>query len=213
MPREGIVSNGLESHSDSHHQQQSDEDALDEVCQQWGFEYVDFEACGRNDYGEPVGMERVREALEANDWDNSGVSYCDYEEEEDGEGDDTGDGGASVDQGVLGKVAGEFEEEMFGLRKVIEAGETGSGIIDWDNQGLGLDRGREWDIGADVDEDDETQGKQVEEMESLMHRLAMLRDLEQDDDKIKSERQKLAAKLLREVMEEEEAVEGVQSSI
>jgi len=40
----------------------------------------------------------------------------------------------------------------------------------------------------------------------------MLRDLEQDDDKIKRERQKLAAELLREIMKEEEAVEGVQSA-
>ena len=219
MPGEGLVGHGPGSHSDP---QQNDEDALDEVCRRWGFEYVDFEARGRNDYGEPVGMERVKEALEANDWDNSGVDYCGYDEQDGEERDDTeyeGPQATGVSRGVLGMVAGEFEEEMIGLREVIGGGGAGSGVVEWGDQGLGLGSEREWGIGvtADVGEGGEMQEKQVEDLERMMHRMAILRDLGQDDDKIKHERLKLAAELLREMMEEEEeeeeeeAVEGVQS--
>ena len=99
-----------------------------------GFEYADFEARGRNDYGEPVGMERVKEALEPNDWDHSGVDYCGYGEQDGEERGDTeyeGPQDTSVSRGVLGMVAGELEEEMFGLRRFIKAGEAGSRVVEW----------------------------------------------------------------------------------
>ena len=48
----------------------------------------------------------------------------------------------------------------------------------------------------------EMQQKQVEAIERVMHRMAMLRDQEQYGDKIERERRKLAAEL-REIMEEE----------
>ena len=35
---------------------------------EYGFEFVDAEAKGKNDFGENTGLERLREALEANDW-------------------------------------------------------------------------------------------------------------------------------------------------
>ena len=40
----------------------------DELCAEFGFEFVDAEARGKNEFGEKVGLERVREALAANDW-------------------------------------------------------------------------------------------------------------------------------------------------
>ncbi len=53
--------------------QELDEDAWEELCFKEGFEYVDMgekgkAAVGRNENGETHGVERVKEALEANDW-------------------------------------------------------------------------------------------------------------------------------------------------
>ena len=53
--------------------QELDEDAWEELCFEQGFEYVDMGkvgkvAVGRNENGETHGVERVKEALEANDW-------------------------------------------------------------------------------------------------------------------------------------------------
>ena len=40
----------------------------EDSCREHGFEFVDGEGQGRNEFGEAVGMERIREALEANEW-------------------------------------------------------------------------------------------------------------------------------------------------
>ncbi|KAF1933327.1 uncharacterized protein M421DRAFT_415665 [Didymella exigua CBS 183.55] len=40
----------------------------EELCMEHGFEYVDSEAKGKNEFGEALGVQRVREALEAGDW-------------------------------------------------------------------------------------------------------------------------------------------------
>lgn len=40
----------------------------DDRCMEYGFEFVDAEAQGKNQFGENTGIERLREALEANDW-------------------------------------------------------------------------------------------------------------------------------------------------
>ncbi|CBX96629.1 hypothetical protein LEMA_P108940.1 [Plenodomus lingam JN3] len=43
----------------------------EELAAEYGFEYVDFEATGKNDFGEAVGVQRVREALEAGEWEST----------------------------------------------------------------------------------------------------------------------------------------------
>jgi len=43
----------------------------DDLCMEHGFEFVDASATGVNDFGEKVGLERLREALEANEWSGS----------------------------------------------------------------------------------------------------------------------------------------------
>lgn len=42
----------------------------EDSCREYGFEFVDGEGEGRNEFGEVVGVERVREALEANEWES-----------------------------------------------------------------------------------------------------------------------------------------------
>ncbi|KAL8873655.1 MAG: hypothetical protein Q9174_000909 [Haloplaca sp. 1 TL-2023] len=48
-------------------------DEWEDVCQdKGGWEWVDSEATGKNDFGENVGLVRLKEALEANEWDAGG---------------------------------------------------------------------------------------------------------------------------------------------
>jgi len=91
---------------------------LESACLRIGFELVDFangSKGGRNEYGEVMGMERVKEALEANDW-MGGSDWVPSDEDEEGEG---GDG--------VKAIGDEMEREMFGLHKAIFAGEDGDG--------------------------------------------------------------------------------------
>jgi len=61
----------------------------DDRCMEYGFEFIDADAQGKNQFGEKTGLERLREALEANDWaqtaDDEGLdddAFGDFQEEE-----------------------------------------------------------------------------------------------------------------------------------
>ncbi|KAL9080397.1 MAG: hypothetical protein Q9157_000853 [Trypethelium eluteriae] len=43
-------------------------DDWDDICRDFGFEFIDAEATGRNEYGEQTGIARIKEALQSNDW-------------------------------------------------------------------------------------------------------------------------------------------------
>jgi len=49
--------------------EKSDEE-WEDSCREFSFEFVDGEGHGKNEFGEVVGMERVKEALEANEWES-----------------------------------------------------------------------------------------------------------------------------------------------
>lgn len=97
----------------------------EDIALERGFEFVDFEAKGRNEFGEPTGMERLREALEANDWSGAGslgLGELDDDELDELAGDDSVDKDGNVNTG-LKLEANEMEREMFGLRQaILEAG-------------------------------------------------------------------------------------------
>ncbi|GAB7345608.1 hypothetical protein MBLNU457_3907t1 [Dothideomycetes sp. NU457] len=63
-------------------------DEWDDRCMEYGFEFIDAEAHGKNQFSESTGIERLREALEANDWaqtaddDATVEAFGDFEEEE-----------------------------------------------------------------------------------------------------------------------------------
>jgi Alpha and gamma adaptin binding protein p34 len=118
----------------------------EDICrEEGGWEWIDAEAKGRNEYGEPVGIPRLREALEANDWaGNEGV---------DGEIESflNSDGEENEEVGFNTEAA-QLEREMFGIRSAIY-GKDG--------------KGRK--IGEDEDEDDEE--IKVEELEAMMMRM------------------------------------------
>ncbi|PZC91808.1 Adaptin-binding domain containing protein [Pyrenophora tritici-repentis] len=51
----------------------------EELAMDYGFEYIDSEKKGKNDFGEAMGVQRVREALEAAEWES-----LDFPEDEEG---------------------------------------------------------------------------------------------------------------------------------
>ncbi|KAF2011229.1 hypothetical protein BU24DRAFT_435773 [Aaosphaeria arxii CBS 175.79] len=83
----------------------------EEVCLEYGFEFVDFEKSGKNEFGEEMGVKRVRAALEANDWEGGGGAGSDDE------------GGLLSFDGEEGFDAEESEmgREFFGLRSALDA--------------------------------------------------------------------------------------------
>ncbi|KAF2027472.1 hypothetical protein EK21DRAFT_71927 [Setomelanomma holmii] len=59
----------------------------EDICTEHGFEYIDFEKTGKNEFGEKVGVHRVREALEACEWEGAdGLDFGDADDEEEGFG-------------------------------------------------------------------------------------------------------------------------------
>ncbi|KAF2705942.1 hypothetical protein K504DRAFT_386830 [Pleomassaria siparia CBS 279.74] len=100
----------------------------DEVCMEYGFEYIDSEekAGGKpkNDFGEEVGVKRVEEAIMANDWEGGEVELDVSEEWEDEEGE-----GLDAEELEMGR-------ELFGLKAAIhgEDGESGDEEEDEETQ-------------------------------------------------------------------------------
>lgn len=81
-----------------------------------GFEYVDAEAKGRNEFGEMQGMARVKEALEANEWE--GEAALSDLEDLDGEG--SGDEDWSK---TFAAEEAEMGMELMGLKTELNSGD------------------------------------------------------------------------------------------
>ncbi|CUS11515.1 unnamed protein product [Tuber aestivum] len=166
----------------------------EEMCRECGFEFVDFEVKARNEFGESAGMERVREALEANDWaaDDEIGDGDGYGGGEDGDDDGgsfgsftgAGDGGEEADP--LKFIGDEMEREMFGLHRAIFGGEESAG----DSSVRGI---------TDDDEDEEAQ---VEKLETMMMKMSALKahKLDMGEEVSKQERRRVAAKALSDIM-------------
>ncbi|KAL1646039.1 hypothetical protein SLS58_003459 [Diplodia intermedia] len=120
----------------------------EDAARERGFEYVDAEAKGRNEFGEMQGMARVREALEANEWEgDDGAGLSDFEDLEGGEG--------SGDEDWNKTFAAEEAEmgmELLGLKTELNGG-------------------------GDDDADGEDQAAQVDELERMMSKLSGIKDL------------------------------------
>jgi hypothetical protein len=89
----------------------------EEFCQEHSFEYIDAEAKGRNEFGEPVGVERIREALETTDWENDVAPLFGGD---DFEGDD--DFGDDADWGGLAGEQAEMNAELLGMKTALNGG-------------------------------------------------------------------------------------------
>ncbi|KAL5120018.1 hypothetical protein ACEQ8H_002116 [Pleosporales sp. CAS-2024a] len=76
----------------------------EEICADTGFEYVDFEQTGRNEFGEKLGLQRVRESLEACEWEST--EGLDLGQDDDG---DEGFGDFAAEEA-------EMNMELFGMK-------------------------------------------------------------------------------------------------
>ena len=81
----------------------------EELCLDLGFEYIHMDATGKNEYGEKLGLERAKEALEANEWSASSLE----------DDDEDGIGGMDDEQAQM-------NAELWGLK---------ASLLDPDNEG------------------------------------------------------------------------------
>lgn len=78
----------------------------EELCMEHGFEYIDSEAQGKNEFGEAVGVQRIREALEAGEWEGGDLDFD-----------------ADVDgfEGSFAAEEAEMNMELFGVKDALHA--------------------------------------------------------------------------------------------
>ncbi|KAF1960970.1 hypothetical protein CC80DRAFT_269000 [Byssothecium circinans] len=89
----------------------------EEECMEYGFEFVDSEAKGKNEFGEEMGVKRVEDALKAHEWDGGA----------DDEGFDFGDEG-EFEEGLDAEER-EMGDELFGLKMAVNGvGEDGEQV-------------------------------------------------------------------------------------
>lgn len=106
---EGIkLAVAMPSHAARSTQEPINVEDWEDRCMQYGFELVDAEATGKNEFGEAVGIARVKEALEANDWSTQLVDGAEDSE----------------DFGDLGDEKAQMNAELWGLKASL----LGSGI-------------------------------------------------------------------------------------
>ncbi|TKX24933.1 hypothetical protein C1H76_2886 [Elsinoe australis] len=88
-----------------------DYDEWEELCLDQGFEYIDADATGKNDFGEAVGLERLKDAVKTNDWEPQISSALD----DDGEAGDFGEGNFGMEEA-------EMNAELWGLKASLLTG-------------------------------------------------------------------------------------------
>lgn len=78
----------------------------DDSCMEYGFEFVDSEAKGKNQFGEETGIKRVEDALKAQEWDGVGA------DDDFGFDDDAFDEGLDAEEREMGM-------ELFGMKNAV----------------------------------------------------------------------------------------------
>ena len=146
----------------------------EDVCLNYGFEYIDLSAKGTNEFGEKVGFERLKEALEANEWEDIGVSDDEIDLEELLLDDEEGSDGFARDEA-------EMTAEIFGVKAALSRGDDDGDGDEF--EGLGEGRRQE---------------NQVEDLDRLMGKLMAVK--ESSAGLPEAERKRLAARAVNEVM-------------
>lgn len=152
----------------------------EDVCLEHGFEYVDYSARGTNEFGEKTGFERLKEALETNEWAATVHPDSDGPDEDELDFDDFEDPFTRRDEA-------EMTAELFGMKAALEGSE------DFEAEGS--------DVGTQ--EKEETQ---VEDLDRLMGKLLAVK--EQGADLPEPQRRRMAARAVREVMGQGEGGSG-----
>nr|CDP25646.1 Putative protein of unknown function [Podospora anserina S mat+] len=170
-----------------------DDDVLDEwedVAAEAGLEFVVYtkgreqEEGKRNEFGERMGIARVREALEANDWSGGGAPG----EEGDGLGFGEGDEDDDKEFDPKGLGYGYDREDFEGLKRAIweQIGEE----IDTTGEGKGKEEEGEEEIGDD----------DIRSLEQMMVKLRAVRDMSAGLPE--QQRKRMAKQVVEEVMRE-----------
>ena len=157
---------------DARYMEKEPKEQLDDMAIQYGFEFVEYGATGTNEFGEKQGLERIKEALEANSWDADG-----------GDSDDLaglGLDGSEDGIGDFGHEEAEMTAELFGMKASL----MGHG----DDEAEGF--------GAELEQD--RQQAQVDDLDMMMSKLMAVK--EQTAGLPEAQRKKVAAKAVREAM-------------
>lgn len=147
----------------------------EDACLQYGFEYVDLGARGKNEFGEKVGLERLREALEANEW-AAGDGEDDFGDLVDEFGDEGSDG-----IGGFGDEEAEMTAELFGMKAALIGGED------------------EPEPDPELSGSAARQKDEVDDLDRMMGKLLAVK--EQGADLPEAQRKRMAAKAVKELME------------
>ncbi|CAK1361357.1 hypothetical protein CB0940_03257 [Cercospora beticola] len=124
----------------------ANQEEQEDLCMQYGFEYVDYSATGKNEYGEKVGFERLKEVLETNEWasgENDEVELDDLDF-------------TAEDFGDFGTEEAEMTAELFGMKAALNEED------DPDTSGEGFTTA--------------AQAVQVDDLDKLMSQLLAVRE-------------------------------------
>ncbi|TKA71954.1 hypothetical protein B0A55_05386 [Friedmanniomyces simplex] len=151
-------------------------DDWEDICIQYGFEFIEYASRGTNEYGEKVGFERMKEALEANEW-----AAAAEDDEDDLEIDDL-DFDAGDDIGGFGREEAEMTAELFGMKAALFGDEEPT-----------------------TDADDllppSVQAGDVESLDRMMGKLLAVK--EQSADLPEAQKKRMAAQAVRDLMKED----------
>lgn len=143
-----------------------------DLCQESGFEFIDFGMKGRNQYSELMGLDRIKEALQANDWENDyELRECDSDIDELGEFNDGTFSGFQIEAAKLEKEMQEMRIEMRQNQNSVE---------------------RESETSSNFEEE-------VEKLEAIVSKIQIIRD--STVDLPITEKKRMAAKLMSEVVD------------
>lgn len=144
----------------------------EDACLEHGFEYIDYRAKGTNEFGEKTGFERMKEALEANEW--AATVHSDSEP-------DLDDLDFDNDDNYTRRDEAEMTAELFGMKAAL----------------AGAD---DFEPGAEDFFPPEKQETQVEDLDRMMGKLLAVK--EQSADLPEAQRKRMAAKAVKELMGE-----------
>ncbi|KAF6834057.1 alpha and gamma adaptin binding protein p34 [Colletotrichum plurivorum] len=203
----------------------------EDLCAEWGLEFVQVRGGkkddGRNEFGEKMGISRVLEALEANDWTGDGAADVDSDAEDasdiprkprplaagsDDEDEFDLDDPESLDFGFdkadfegLKQAIWNFEQEHAGddeATKSKEGDGEGSGGKQGETQKADEKKEKKADDEKEkkTDENEDLNGEEVEKLERMMRKLQAVRDMSAGLPL--EQRRKMAKKAVGEVMKD-----------
>jgi hypothetical protein len=149
---------------------------MDDLCMQYGFEFVEYAAKGMNEFGEKQGFERLKEALHTNEWSGTG--------DEDDDDELTFDSDNEPSVSGFGHEEAEMTAELFGLKASL----LGNDDDEDDAETLATDLAHD------------RLAEQVDGLDYMMSKLLAVR--EQSVDLPEAQRRKVAARAVNELMSE-----------